>query len=61
MNDLYLDRSYELAGRRIDPVVGTVTFRGERSSLSRKQLEVLALLAGAEGRAVSRDDFIGQV
>ncbi|MEM9598335.1 MAG: tetratricopeptide repeat protein, partial [Acidobacteriota bacterium] len=47
--------------RRIDPVVGTVTFRGERSSLSRKQLEVLALLAGAEGRAVSRDDFIGQV
>ena len=61
MDDRYLDHSYELAGRAIDPVVGTVTLDGEQGSLSRKQLEVLALLTSAEGRAVPREDFIEHI
>ncbi|MEO1367365.1 MAG: protein kinase, partial [Acidobacteriota bacterium] len=57
IDDRFLDHSYELAGRRIDPVLGVVRHAGERTALSRKQLEVLALLASAEGQ-VSREEFI---
>lgn len=61
MDDRFLDHRYEIAGRVIDPILGTVARNGGESSVSRKQLEVLALLAGEQGRQVPRDDFIDQV
>lgn len=61
MDERYLDHPYELAGRRIDPVVGRVCQGGEPSRLSRKQLEVLAMLAAAEGEMVPRQAFIEYV
>lgn len=61
MDDRYLDACYEVAGRIVDPVQGSLDWNGERRSLNRKQLEVLALLAGAQGEMVSRDEFVEQI
>lgn len=57
----YLDQPYLLAGRRIDPITGTLSFRDFRKHLRRKELEVLALLAEAGGEQVSRRTFIEQL
>ncbi len=54
----YLDRSYLLSDRIIDPLAGTLRFRGKSLSLRRKQLEVLAWLASAGTDMVSRVAFI---
>ncbi|MEM1180655.1 MAG: tetratricopeptide repeat protein [Acidobacteriota bacterium] len=60
MDDRYLDHSYQLAGRTIDPVAGAVEYKGQRSPLSRKQIEVLAVLVSAN-QPVSREEFILRV
>ncbi|MCB1600223.1 MAG: protein kinase, partial [Xanthomonadales bacterium] len=54
----YLDRSYAVAGRVIDPLAGTVSWKGESQYLRRKQLEVLAWLASAGTELVPRAAFI---
>ncbi len=56
----FLSFSYELAGRMIDPIAGTVAYKSRKSPLRRKQLEVLAILAAAEGELVTRKSFIEQ-
>ncbi|MEM1180405.1 MAG: tetratricopeptide repeat protein [Acidobacteriota bacterium] len=61
MDFRYLDRCYRIADRMIDPIVGTLGWAGDARPLSRKQLEVLALLASHRGATVSRADFIEQV
>ncbi len=58
LNSKYLDNIYILADRIIDPVIGTVTYQDSVKPIRRKQLELLALLASANGRMVHRDDFI---
>ena len=57
----YLDHPYLLAGRRIDPITGTLSYREVQKHLRRKELEVLALLAEAGGEQVARSVFIEQV
>ncbi|MCU0757373.1 MAG: protein kinase, partial [Xanthomonadales bacterium] len=57
----YLDQPYLLAGRRIDPITGTLSYREVQKHLRRKELEVLALLAEAGGEQVARSTFIEQV
>ncbi|MCU0757062.1 MAG: protein kinase [Xanthomonadales bacterium] len=57
----YLDQPYLLAGRRIDPITGTLSYREVQKHLRRKELEVLALLAEAGGEQVPRSVFIEQV
>ncbi len=61
LQDRFLDQPYSLAGRSIDPISGTLSWQGKREPLRRKELEVLGLLASAEGKAVSRDNFIAVV
>ncbi len=61
INDRFLDQPYQLAHRVIDPISGTICWQGKREHLRRKELEVLALLASAEGRQVSRGNFIDVV
>ncbi len=61
MQDRFLDQAYSLAGRHIDPVSGSLVWQGERKHLRRKELEVLALLASADGKQVSRENFIAVV
>jgi eukaryotic-like serine/threonine-protein kinase len=58
LDDRYLDQPYELSGRLIDPIGGSVSYAGESSLLNRKQLEVLACLVNAKGGMVSRKAFI---
>jgi eukaryotic-like serine/threonine-protein kinase len=57
----FLDQPYLLAGRLIDPLSGMLSWQGKREHVRRKELEVLALLASAEGKQVSRDNFIAVV
>ena len=54
----YLDQPYLLAGRRIDPITGTLSYREAQKHLRRKELEVLAVLAEAGTDAVPRSVFI---
>ena len=61
ISDRFLDQPYTLAGRLIDPVSGVLSWQGKREHLRRKELEVLALLASADGKQVSRDNFIAVV
>ena len=61
IQERFLDQPYQLAERLIDPVSGTLSWQGKREHLRRKELEVLALLASAEGKQVSRDNFIAVV
>lgn len=58
IDDRYLDHPYELASRLIDPVAGTLSWQGQSTHLRRKELEVLAMLAGAAGAVVSRQAFV---
>lgn len=60
-DDRYLDQPYTLAGRLIDPIAGTATYREQRMPLKRKHLEVLACLASAGTAMVSRETFIDLV
>lgn len=53
-----LDVVYSVAGRVIDPLAGTVSFKGSIKHIRRKSLEVLALLADASCAQVSRYDLI---
>lgn len=57
----YLDQPYLLAGRRIDPISGTLSYHETRKHLRRKELEVLAILAEAGGEQVARRVFIDQL
>lgn len=61
LQERFLDQPYGLAGRVIDPVSGTLSWQGKREHLRRKELEVLGLLASAEGKQVSRENFISVV
>ncbi|GAB4180952.1 MAG: hypothetical protein Tsb002_00410 [Wenzhouxiangellaceae bacterium] len=54
----YLECSYEIAGRVVDPLTGALNHAGKTYPLRRKQLEVLALLASADGAMVERQQFI---
>ncbi len=60
-DDRYLDHPYELAGRLIDPVPGTLSWQGQTTHLRRKELEVLAILANAAGAPVTRQTFVAAV
>jgi hypothetical protein len=55
LNDRYLDQPYDLSGRLIDPIGGTVDYANQRHPLKRKELEVLACLADAGDAMVSRE------
>ena len=57
LQDRFLDHSYALGGRVIDPVLGTLSWQGQVERLRRKELEVLALLASVDG-VVSRQVLI---
>ena len=61
IDDRFLDHPYELAGRMIDPVPGTLSWQGQSTHLRRKELEVLAMLASAAGAALSRQAFVAAV
>jgi serine/threonine protein kinase/DNA-binding winged helix-turn-helix (wHTH) protein/tetratricopeptide (TPR) repeat protein len=61
VEDRYMDECYELSGRLIDPILGSVTYAGQRNPLKRKHLEVLAQMAGANGAMVSRKAVIDRV
>lgn len=54
----FLDHSYELAGRVIDPVAGWVAWQGQSAHARRKPLEALALLASSGTNIVGRSAFI---
>jgi len=58
LHDQYLNQAYELAGRVVDPVTGLLEFKAKKRAIRRKQLEVLAILASAEGKLVTRNTFI---
>lgn len=58
LNTHYLDYRYELQGRLIDPIMGTIEYRGQSKKIRRKVLEVLALLLSAKGQIVPRSLFI---
>lgn len=58
LHDDFLTSPFEIAGRLVDPVAGTLEFRGKKRPLRRKQLEVLAILASADGKLVPRNCFI---
>ena len=55
----FLDQPYEVAGRQVDPVLGTVAYQNKSKHIRRKELELLALLACADGQLVKREEFIG--
>jgi serine/threonine protein kinase/DNA-binding winged helix-turn-helix (wHTH) protein/tetratricopeptide (TPR) repeat protein len=58
----YLDQPYLLAGRRIDPITGTLSYREVQKHLRRKELEVLSLLAEhSHADCVPRSVFIQQL
>jgi len=57
----YLEQPYLLAGRRIDPITGTLSYREAQKRLRRKELEVLAMLAAADSGGVPRSAFIQQL
>jgi eukaryotic-like serine/threonine-protein kinase len=57
----FLNQAYELAGRQIDPLTGVMAWKNKSNHLRRKQLEVLAILASAEGKLVTRQALIAQV
>lgn len=58
LSDQFLNQVYELAGRVVDPVTGVLEFKAKKRVIRRKQLEVLAILAGADGKLVTRSTFI---
>ncbi len=58
LNTRFLDQRYELGGRVIDPIAGTLLWNGDSYALRRKQLEVLALMASAGAAIVPRSTFI---
>jgi eukaryotic-like serine/threonine-protein kinase len=60
-HDQFLNQRYELAGRVIDPLVGTLIWQNETRHLRRKQLLVLAILANAGGAFVARQTLIEQI
>jgi serine/threonine protein kinase/DNA-binding winged helix-turn-helix (wHTH) protein/tetratricopeptide (TPR) repeat protein len=59
--DCFLDFPFRVRDRLIDPVLGTLKWQGGEARLRRKELEVLALLASADGAVVSRQAFIDQI
>jgi serine/threonine protein kinase len=61
IEDRCMDECYELSGRLIDPILGSVTYAGQRNPLRRKHLEVLAQMVGANGAMVSRKAVIDRV
>ncbi len=61
VDNIYLDHPYQIAGRHIDPINGTIKFKDDSNRIRRKELEVLALLISADHGVVSRDEFIEQL
>jgi eukaryotic-like serine/threonine-protein kinase len=61
IEDRYMDQRYELSGRLIDPIGGSVTYADERILLKRKHLEVLACLVSAKDAMVTRRALIDLV
>lgn len=57
----FLEDSFVVGDRVVNPLAGTVTWHGERRPIRRKALEVLAALAGAGGAVVSRETMIEQI
>lgn len=61
IDDRFLDHPFEIGGRSIDPMTGMVRWQGRTMHLRRKELEVLAMMAGADGAIVSRQAFVAAV
>jgi DNA-binding winged helix-turn-helix (wHTH) protein len=61
IDERFLDHPYALAGRVVDPLPGTMMWNGEMTHIRRKELEVLALLASANGAPVTRQAFINAI
>jgi DNA-binding response OmpR family regulator len=56
-----LDRRVRIGGLEIDPDTRLVTLAGERVDLSRKEFDLLWLLASRAGRVVSKRDLLAGV
>lgn len=61
IDDRFLDHPFEVGGRLINPLAGTVLWQGRTTHLRRKELEVLAMMAGADGAIVPRQAFVAAV
>ncbi len=61
IEDRYMDQCYQLSGRLIDPIRGTVSYNNESHPLIRKHLEVLACLASAGDKMVTRKALIDSI
>jgi eukaryotic-like serine/threonine-protein kinase len=59
--DIFLNQRYELAGRVLDPISGSVTWNGQSTHIRRQELLLLAVLAAAKGEIVTRQTLIDQV
>ncbi len=57
----FLDHTYSLSERSIDPVNGHVSYKNQSHNIRRKELEILALLASADGQIVRRAEFIDKL
>ncbi len=57
----YLDHSYKISGRLINPISGIVSFQDKSVHIRRKELELLAILIAAKGVMVTRDEFIKEL
>ncbi len=61
IEDRFLDHPFAIGGRLVNPLAGTVHWQGRTTHLRRKELEVLAMLAGADGVIVTRQAFVAVV
>jgi serine/threonine protein kinase/DNA-binding winged helix-turn-helix (wHTH) protein len=57
-NKNYLEQPYALVERYINPISGVVVFKNNKTSIRRKELEILALLCSESGNLVERSTFI---
>ena len=55
------DEAIEVGGLRVDPARRTASLDGRPLDLSRKEFDVLALLAGEAGRVVTRERLLEEV
>ena len=61
LDDRFLDQVFCIAELTVDPVSGSVSGGDGERHIRRKELEVLALLASAKGKLVSREQFIDEL
>lgn len=57
----FLNNQYKLAGRLIDPILGTIVYNNKTTKVRRKELEILELLAQSQGQLVNRTEFIEKI